>query len=103
MSDNCLDCGACCATYRVSFYWSETDEHPNGVVPTNLTTQLTPHLVCMRGTEYKPTRCVALDGEIGKAVSCSIYSQRSSTCRAFEAGSDECLKARALHGLPALD
>jgi hypothetical protein len=57
----------------------------------------------MKGTEQKPVHCVALIGEVGREVSCSIYEQRSSTCREFEAGSEDCIKARKIHGLPELN
>ncbi|WP_283151217.1 YkgJ family cysteine cluster protein [Silvimonas soli] len=102
MTHPCLECGACCASFRVSFYWAETDAHPFGSVPQQLTTTISPHHVAMRGTENKPVRCVALTGEIGQPVSCSIYTQRSSTCREFAAGSEYCNKARGMHGLPVL-
>jgi len=99
MSQACLTCGACCAYFRVSFYWSETDAHPDGSVPQHLTTPINPYLVAMSGTEVRPARCVALEGEVGRCVSCSIYARRSSTCREFEAGDERCNQARALHGL----
>ncbi len=99
MSQACLTCGACCAYFRVSFYWSETDAHPEGLVPQHLTTAINPYLVAMRGTESKPARCVALEGDIGGCVSCAIYAQRSSTCREFEAGDARCNQARLVHGL----
>jgi uncharacterized protein len=102
MTQACLECGACCASYRVSLYWAETDAHPGGSVPQQLTTRISPHHVAMRGTESKPARCLALTGEVGHAVSCSIYPLRSSTCREFEAGSDPCNRARQAHGLPPL-
>jgi len=56
----------------------------------------------MKGTEQKPVHCVALAGQVGQEVSCRIYEQRSSTCREFEAGSEDCIKARKIHGLPEL-
>lgn len=102
MSQDCQSCGACCASYRVSFYWAESDEHPNGHVPAALTTPISPYRIAMRGTDAKPVRCVALQGCIGEAVSCSIYEQRSSTCRDFNAGDERCAQARRRHGLPAL-
>lgn len=76
--------------------------HENGTVPTELTVPVSPYHVCMKGTSQKPVRCIALDGTIGAQVSCSIYAQRSSTCREFEAGTEDCAKARKLHGLPEL-
>jgi Fe-S-cluster containining protein len=102
MSQECQHCGACCARFRVSFYWSETDAHPDGMVPQALTIPITPYHVAMRGTDTMPVRCVALEGQIGVNVGCTIYAQRSSTCRDFTAGTPECAKARASYGLPAL-
>lgn len=69
---------------------------------------ITPHRVAMRGTEYKPTRCVALLGEVGDAVRCTLYEQRASPCREFEASwvdgqhNPRCDEARKAHGLPPL-
>ncbi len=103
MSQECIKCGACCASFRVSFYWGETSAHEQGSVPAELTTAISPHHVCMKGTERKPVHCIALMGEVGREVSCSIYEQRSSTCRQFEAGSEDCAKARKIHGLPELE
>ena len=102
MSQECVKCGACCASFRVSFYWGETSAHEQGMVPEELTTAISPHYVCMKGTEQKPVHCIALMGVVGREVSCSIYEQRSSTCRQFEAGSEDCIKARKIHGLPEL-
>lgn len=98
----CLTCGACCATYRVSFYWGETTDAPEGIVPAELTGPRSPLMRCMQGTDQKNPRCVALQGEIGHAVSCLIYPQRPSPCREVEVGSDQCVRARARHGLPEL-
>lgn len=103
MSQACQTCGACCAAFRVSFYWSETDAHPSGTVPQALTTAISPFHVAMRGSERHPARCVALTGEVGAAVGCAIYPLRSSTCREFEAGSADCARARQIHGLAPLD
>ena len=103
MSHLCQSCGACCANFRVSFYWGETDANPFGTVPERLTVPIAPHYVAMQGTEKKPARCVALGGTIGDFVGCTIYEQRSSTCREFDAGTDACNRARSNHGLPPVD
>ena len=102
MSQNCVACGACCAHFRVSFYWAETNAHPAGQVPATLTVPISPHHVAMRGTDQQPARCVALTGQVGHAVSCAIYAQRSSTCREFAEGSEACNRARSRHGLRVL-
>jgi uncharacterized protein len=105
----CLECGACCAHYRVSFYWSEADPAVGGMTPPEVTTKLTPHHAVLRGTELPPRRCVALVGEIGKSVSCTIYARRPSPCSELQPSwadgtrNERCDRARAAHGLPALE
>lgn len=62
----------------------------------------------MLGTNQKPARCAGLLGEVGSAVRCTLYEQRSSTCREFQASwvdgqhNPDCDSARAAHGLPPL-
>jgi Fe-S-cluster containining protein len=108
MWNPCLDCGACCAYFRASFYWSEADPTVGGLTPAELTLKLTPHHAVMRGTEKTPPRCVALHGEIGKQVKCAIHALRPSPCREFQASwvdgvhNERCDRARAAHGLPPL-
>lgn len=103
----CLTCGACCAYFRVSFYFGECVS-AGGAVPDQLTVQVSPFHVAMLGTESKPARCVGLLGDVGCGVRCSMYEQRSSTCREFEASwengehNPHCDAARAAHGLPPL-
>ena len=96
---DCQRCGACCAHFRVSFYWAEADDAPGGTVPTALTRPVGSLHRCMAGTEARPVRCVALQGAVGKSVACGIYEHRSSTCRSVQPGDEQCLKARAAHGL----
>ena len=96
---DCQSCGACCANFRVSFYWSETTLHPEGTVPRHMVTPISPHHVAMNGTLQSPVQCVALCGEVGRSVGCGIYPLRSSTCREFETGTEACLRARALSGI----
>lgn len=102
MSNPCLNCGACCAYFRVSFYWGQTTAHPDGTVPETLTEPINHHYVAMRGTSQANRRCVALDGEVGQAVGCTIYEQRATPCREFEAGDERCNQARNHWGLTEL-
>ena len=108
MSNPCLSCGACCAYFRASFHWLETTEAPDGITPAELTVPLTRHLVVMRGTDRKPPRCIALEGDIGVSVRCTIHPRRASPCRDFPASwsdgqhNERCDRARAAHGLPPL-
>lgn len=104
----CLSCGACCALFRASFYWSEADPASGGTVPPELTEPISPFRVAMRGTNQPKPRCVALEGEIGVSVRCSIHTVRASVCRDFPASWSEgehnadCDRARATIGLSPL-
>ena len=104
----CLTCGACCAFYRASFYWGETDDAPSGTVPTEFTEQLNDFYCVMKGTNQHPPRCIALHGTIGERVACMIYECRSSVCQEFAASwqygipNERCDAARAAWGLAPL-
>jgi len=108
MSHPCLTCGACCAFFRVSFHWSETEPALGGQVPAELTEPLRTHERAMRGTSQASPRCVALEAEIGRHSRCSIHPVRPSTCAAVPASledgvrSVQCDRARAGHGLAEL-
>lgn len=103
----CMTCGACCAFFRVSFYWGEL-QSGGGVVPDALADKLNHHMSCMQGTNSKSPRCVALAGEVGQAVACTIYNERPSPCRSFSCNAEsleynpDCDRARAHYGLPPL-
>jgi hypothetical protein len=98
----CLACGACCAHFRVSFYWAEP-------VPEQHTEKLNAHRSFMRGTDHpEAPRCVVLQGKVGDRVSCGIYESRPSPCRDFEASFESgvenprCAAARIAKGLHPL-
>lgn len=104
MSDSspCLSCGACCSSFRVTFYWAESSAHPDGHVPVALTNSVGPVTRCMQGTDVPAPRCVALAGTVGECVSCTIYAQRPSVCHEVQPGDTFCHKARLRHGLAPL-
>ena len=83
LDNPCIQCGACCAFFRVSFYWEESTPANQEGIPQTLTEELSEFLQCMKGTNQPHPRCIALCGKIGEKVSCSIYAQRSSSCREF--------------------
>ena len=58
----CQACGACCASFRVSFYWAEAEARG---LPAEFTEQLNPWFSCMAGTNQRAPRCDALAGEVG--------------------------------------
>lgn len=104
----CISCGACCCHFRISFYWAEGDDAPGGHVPAAMTVKLNPYLRAMQGTD-PPQRCIALSGEVGKEVGCTIYPLRPTPCREFPVWEENgqpnagCTRARAKLGLPALE
>lgn len=105
----CITCGACCAYFRASFYWAETDAAAGGTVPAALTEKLNDFRAVMLGTNGPNPRCIALLGQIGQSVGCSIYPLRASVCHDFKLSwengvhNDRCDKARAAWGLPPLE
>jgi Predicted Fe-S-cluster oxidoreductase len=104
----CLRCGACCAYFRVSLHWSEAAPELGGQVPPELTEALRLHERVMLGTSQAKPRCVALEAEIGTHSRCTIHARRPAACAALAASweygeaSAQCDRARAAHGLPAL-
>ncbi|MCP9496553.1 MAG: YkgJ family cysteine cluster protein [Pyrinomonadaceae bacterium MAG19_C2-C3] len=97
---NCHTCGACCGFYTCvavedtdtvprSHYW-KIGERAGAPVPI-ARRQLRRDAVT--------NNCIALEGEIGKAVRCGIYRNRPAACRDFEADSDQCHAARRAFGL----
>lgn len=104
----CLTCGACCAFYRASFYWAETDDAEGGTVPAHLTEKMNDFRSMMKGTAGEKPRCIALQGTIGEQVHCSIYELRASVCRDFSVSwefgvpNERCDRARIAWGLEPL-
>jgi hypothetical protein len=99
----CQACGACCASFRVDFHPAELagGTYAWGAgVRREMVLPVTPAIVRMAGTDAAAPRCVALAGEVGRDVECSIYDSRPSPCREFEAGHEACARARRRHGLP---
>ena len=91
----CTECGACCASYRVSFYWSEGAHLPEPMVE-----KVTPVMACMAGTQGPAPRCAALQGKVGERVRCAVYESRPPVCRDVVRGDERCIAARRRHALP---
>lgn len=101
----CQSCGACCASFRVDFHPAELAGGAfawGAGVPVEMTVPLTPAMVRLRGTDETAPRCVALAGEVGVAVRCTIYDARPSPCREFDVEHAACQRARQRCGLPPL-
>jgi hypothetical protein len=106
--NHCLDCGACCINFRVSFYWAEADDVLEGGVPVSKTMKVDNFRRAMRWTSPQARRCIALCGEPGQKVQCTIYDHRPSVCQDFEPSwktghnNPMCDKARKVIGLDSL-
>jgi len=101
----CQSCGACCVSFRVDFHPAELTGGAfawGEGVPLAMTLPVTPNIVRMRGTDDAPPRCIALAGQIGEAVNCTIYDGRPSPCREFDIEHAACNRARQRCGLPAI-
>ena len=101
----CQTCGACCASFRVDFHPAELagGAFPWGEgVPKEMTVPVTPTIVRMAGTDAAERRCVALAGEIGVNVNCTIYDGRPSPSREFDTEHAACNRARQLYWLMPL-
>jgi len=104
----CQRCGACCVSYRITLPRCELDS-AGGTVPAPLTEPYTPTTACMREHPDHPRRCIALEGDVGIAVRCTIYEMRPAACRDFAPlsaiglGDEACDDARRRVGLAPLD
>lgn len=95
----CQHCGACCAAFRVSFYWAEGEERG---LPSTYTEQVNDWYACMAGTWARQPHCAALAGTVGESVCCQVYDARPTPCREVQPGDERCQQARAHHQLPPL-
>ncbi len=98
---NCETCGLCCSMFpsvqltsqdilSSANYWEIT-------VNTNIGEEIVVDKLLRRSGENGS--CVSLSGTVGEKVGCTIYENRPSACRKFEAGSDRCHALRRLSGL----
>ena len=74
-----------------------------------MTVKINDRFVAMQGTQcHASPRCIALNGEIGVYVFCSIYERRASVCRSFvpawqdDTPNPRCDEARRRWSLPPL-
>lgn len=90
---DCQTCGACCA-YSAEWprFSLESDEELAAIPETMVAADLS-------GMKFEGGRCVALKGELGKCVGCTIYPIRPIVCRDCMPGDPECLMAREAAGL----
>ncbi len=68
-------------------------------MPEHYTEPVTAVYSCMAGTNQPSPRCIALEGEIGRQVSCGMYEARSSSCKEVQIADAQCNKARVAHNM----
>ena len=102
----CTRCGACCCNARSNaaegfFHWVEIAEREPILADERLRERLvTFDDAGVAHLRLDPDgRCLALRGRLDRRVECTIYDLRPRACRRVEAGSDECLRARADRGI----
>jgi hypothetical protein len=99
---DCKTCGACCVSKSGSKRHASLEPEDVEAIPPSL--RLVHQDADGSWTRTKvnaqeQTVCAALTGTVGGNCQCSIYGNRPTVCRIFEAGSTECLKARKVLGL----
>lgn len=106
MTPDCLTCGACCRPPEPQPVYADLRSEDLTVLaesPKALALAVIVPGDRVFALRTKVTRdgvvCAALNGRIGKSVSCSIYNVRPRACRLYEAGSVECHNARVAVGL----
>jgi len=104
---DCQACGACCCNpdeNRAEQYLDYVEVAPRsrlarqpGLVRrlTVLNDKGERHMK-LKGADQ---RCAALQGTLGRRVSCTIYHLRPSGCRAVQPGSKECRRDRRERGI----
>jgi Fe-S-cluster containining protein len=109
MSDyDCQTCGACCVHLGpydgIAFVPLGRKEAGRMRRLGLRVVQVSPRSCCLaaaphEGADGQPA-CVGFWGELGVRCGCSVYRDRPSACRKFEAGGDLCREARDRAGLP---
>lgn len=96
MSDkafDCVSCGACCFSRNPRYLQ---------LLPWDASRALPPESLFSGGgqtyVKVECGHCVHLDLSAGKAA-CGVYEDRPEACRAFRAGSFECMKAIRANGI----
>lgn len=92
----CQACGACCAFDETWPRFSLESDAEIAAIPAAL--------INARGSGMKCEghRCTALNGDIGRHATCTIYNARPQVCRDCQPGDEECNMARAKYGFTAL-
>lgn len=102
-SYDCCKCGACCIVgldVLLTLGESSYFETRADLVQLTVLYQGRFHPAPRFMRQVEGGRCAALEGEL-RNCRCTIYGERPSLCREFEAGSEDCLAARQKLGFDA--
>ncbi len=114
---DCRSCGACCTTVQrralgsaTTTGWADCTVDDvrrlsraarTKLVPVRHDHGWTPAIAAIATRRTASgERCAFLRGVVGRSVSCDAYRVRPEVCRSFGRGSEDCLDARRLLGLP---
>ncbi|MCA8903544.1 MAG: YkgJ family cysteine cluster protein [Hyphomonas sp.] len=92
-SFDCVSCGACCFSRNPRYLKLLSWDASRSLPPENLLAENGQTYV-----KFSCGHCVHLDLSAGRAA-CQVYEDRPEACRAFRAGSFECVKARRANGI----
>ena len=99
---DCRTCGACCYGDEMWIHVMASDDERLGDHGVHHLTVLTQHGrgYFARSMKMVDGRCVAFRDRLADGgCGCSIYETRPDICRAFQAGSPDCLAARRRRGI----
>lgn len=91
---DCVTCGACCFSKNPRYLALLPDDAGRALPPENLFEHAGRTYV-----DFSSGHCLHLQLGGGQAL-CAVYEDRPEACRAFRAGSFECIKARRANGVP---
>lgn len=104
---DCQSCGACCCNTDENREEKYVDYvQVTARAPLSRNTALLRKLTVLnqKGERHmrmvgREQRCIALSGELGERVSCTIYELRPAACHRVKPGSKECRRDRRERGL----
>ncbi len=94
---DCISCGACCMFGMIPIERRTPEPLTEYVEMTADDTDVVIERALWR--DQADGRCRHLSGEVAREVGCTVYEDRPSTCRAFEAGSDRCFGFRRMFNI----
>lgn len=100
MELDCLQCGACCFQRPGTILVPEQDlVRFKRAGRDDILAELEPGHFSHMAFKMNDAGCCVFHGVPGEPHACRIYEDRGTTCREFEAGSQQCLEFRRDRGI----